>query len=221
VSLPEENAIPLPEELDPVEATAVPDAIATPVHVAGRAGIVPGERVAVVAAGGGLGIHMVQMAGAAGASVAGLEVAGDKLAFLADELGVEAIDSSDFGRAALPSAWGGAADVVVDFLGCPASLRWSLNVLAPGGRLVVLTTFPGVTFEVSPRKLVFAESAVLGSRYCSRHELQLAGRLVAEGRIRPIVTRRVPLEDVGSVLGDLRRGALLGRGAAVIAGSGG
>lgn len=52
VVLPERNAIALPDDIDPVLATTIPDAIATPVHVAHRAGIELGDRVAVIAAGG-------------------------------------------------------------------------------------------------------------------------------------------------------------------------
>src|SRR4051812_24024730 len=50
VVLPARNAIALPAGLDPVLATAIPDAISTPVHVARRAGLGVGDRVAVIAA---------------------------------------------------------------------------------------------------------------------------------------------------------------------------
>src|SRR5207302_9279290 len=59
VSLPGRNAVELPAGLDPILATTVADAMATPVHVCRRAGVQPGERLAVIAAGGGVGVHMV------------------------------------------------------------------------------------------------------------------------------------------------------------------
>ena len=73
IKLPARNFIPLPEELDykahPAEVGVISDAIATPYKVIGHAGIRPMENVAVVGAGGGVGIHMVMMARwAAGAS---------------------------------------------------------------------------------------------------------------------------------------------------------
>jgi D-arabinose 1-dehydrogenase-like Zn-dependent alcohol dehydrogenase len=215
VVLPARNAVPLPAGLDPVSATAIPDAIATPVHVAGRAAIRPGDRVAVIAAGGGVGVHMVQVAQVHGAEVSALEASATKLAWLAEELGASPIDSSDFAAARLPSAWRQGADVVVDLLGTPASLRWALDHLAPGGRLVALTTFPGVEVAVSPRELVFAEASVVGSRYASRHELVRAAELVAAGRVRPVIGERVGVDEVERAHDNLRRGALLGRGALV------
>jgi D-arabinose 1-dehydrogenase-like Zn-dependent alcohol dehydrogenase len=212
-AIPGRNAVRVPDGLDPVEATAVPDAIATPVHVAGRAGIGPGDRVAVIAAGGGVGIHMVQVARLFGADVAGLEAAAAKLRYLETELGVAAVDSSSFGDVELPASWGGRADVVVDLLGVEASLDWAVGALDRGGRLVVLTTFPDVSFRVSPRDLVLGQTAVLGSRYASRRELGLAAELVASDRIRAVVTQRTGLDDVERIHDELREGSLIGRGA--------
>jgi len=215
VALPERNAIALPPGLDPVLATTIPDAVATPVHVCRRAGVRPGERVAVIAAGGGVGIHMVQVARVYGADVAGLEVASEKLDYLERELGVAAIPSPDFAAVELPAAWNGRSDVVVDLLGTNESLRWGVERLAAGGRLVTLTTFRGVDFPVSSRQLVFGETAIVGSRYASRQELVLAAGLLAGGRVRPVVGRREPLERVAAIHEDLRAGRLLGRGALV------
>jgi D-arabinose 1-dehydrogenase-like Zn-dependent alcohol dehydrogenase len=212
-ALPARNLLPLPRGLDAGEATAIPDAIATPVHVAGHASIRPGDRVAVTAAGGGVGVHMVQVARVFGADVAGLEVVPEKLRFLEEELSAAAVDSSDFGSVELPASWHGRADVVVDLLGTRASLTWAGSALAPMGRLVVLTTFPGVDFEVSPRELVFSHTSIIGSRYASRAELGTASRMAASGRVRPIVTRVVDAGGIDEVHDQLRRGELIGRGA--------
>jgi propanol-preferring alcohol dehydrogenase len=215
VSLPARNAIRLPEGLDPVQATVINDAVATPVHVAGLARIRPGQRVAVVAAGGGLGVHTVQVAQVFGADVAGLDVGQEKLAYLEEELRAFPIDSSDFGRARLPEAWGGQADVVIDYLGRPESLRWGLDALARDGRLVTLTTFRDTRFSVSSRELVLSQLSILGSRYCTRSEFDFAAGLVAAGRVRPVVGRREGLAKVDEIHADLRAGRLLGRGVLV------
>jgi D-arabinose 1-dehydrogenase-like Zn-dependent alcohol dehydrogenase len=211
--LPVQNVVALPQGVDPVAATAIPDAIATPLHLTRRAAIAPGERVAVIAAGGGVGIHMVQVARLFGADVAGLEAAPAKLEFLDAELGVQAVDSSDFDTVRLPAAWSHGADVVVDLLGTERSLAWSLGALAPGGRLVVLTTFRGPSFDVAPRDLVLRQASVVASRYAGRAELELGAQLVAEHRVRPIVSRSTGPSEVDELHDALRRGELLGRGA--------
>jgi D-arabinose 1-dehydrogenase-like Zn-dependent alcohol dehydrogenase len=174
VVLPDRNVLRVPHEIDPVLATAIPDAIATPVHVARRSALAPGERVAVIAAAGGVGIHMVQVARMYGARVAGLEVGQEKLAALESVLGVDGVDSSDFAAVRLPDGWSGKADVVVDLLGSAASLEWSLGALDKGGRLVLLTTFREITVPVSPRAMVLGQGTILGSRYATRHDLLVA-----------------------------------------------
>lgn len=214
--LPARNALRLPDGLDPVLATTIPDAIATPVHVARRAAIGPGQRVVVVAAGGGVGVHMIQVAKAYGAEVLGLDVDERKLGYIRDQLGIHATQSSDFGRVEFPPSWHSAPpDVIVDLLGAADGLAWGLDAVGTGGRLVVLTTFPGITFPVSPREMVFRESSVLGSRYASRREVLLAADLVRTRRVRPVVGRREPAGRVEAIHDDLRAGRLLGRGALV------
>lgn len=216
VALPAHNLVPLPEDLDPVDATVVPDAVATPVHVADRAAITAGDRVAVVGAGGGVGAHMVQVAAARGAAVAGLDVDPGKLAFLADELGVAAVDATRLRSAALPARWGGQADVVVDLVGTADTVGWSLDHLDAGGRVVLLTTFPEVVATIAPRQLVFGQLSVLGLRYASRVDLGRAADLVAEGRVRPVVGERSDLAGAPVLLERLGRNQVLGRGAVVV-----
>jgi len=211
--IPALNAIPVPDGIDPVAATTIPDAIATPVHVARRARIEPGTRVAVLAAGGGVGIHMAQVAQAYGGDVAGLDVVPAKLAYLADELGITAIDSADFGSAALPAAWGGQADVIIDLYGREPAQRWAIEHLARNGRLVALTTFPGESFGLSSRELVLRQLSVLGSRYNSRYEVGLAASFVRSGRVRPVVSSIVGPEQVAATLDAVRAGTILGRAA--------
>jgi D-arabinose 1-dehydrogenase-like Zn-dependent alcohol dehydrogenase len=213
--LPAFNTLPLPSTIDPVTATTIPDAIATPVHVARLTSLRPGSRAAVIGAGGGLGIHMVQVAKSYGAEVIALDIEQEKLVYLERELGMAAVDSSDFGRIDLPATWVGGADVVVDFVGTRASLEWGVSALGPNGTLVCTTTFRGRTFEITPRALVIAQTSVTGSRYASRAEVGMAAALVASERIRPVIGRRVGLDEIESLHDDLRGGSLLGRGALV------
>lgn len=68
--LPAGRAMTLPDAIVTVAATVVPDAVATPYHVANRrAQIAPGDDVLVPGAGGGVGIHMEQVARHFGATV--------------------------------------------------------------------------------------------------------------------------------------------------------
>jgi D-arabinose 1-dehydrogenase-like Zn-dependent alcohol dehydrogenase len=211
--LPARNVIPLGEEVDPVAATVIPDAASTSVHVCrSRARVGPGDRVAVIGAGGGVGIHAIQVAAIYGARVAGLDVEDDKLAAI-EELGARPVASDDFGNLE-PELWvGERPTVVVDFVGSADSLGWALKAVESGGRVVVLTTFRDVTAILDPRLLVMAEASVIGSRYATRHEVRLAASLVAEGRVRPMIGATTGPADVAEVHERLRMRRIVGRGA--------
>src|SRR6266849_1707816 len=211
VALPARNFIPVPDGVSPVSATAIPDAIATPLHVCRRAAVAPSDTVVVIGAAGGVGIHMVQMARLFGGIVIGIDRGDERLPLVREMGAVAAFDSSasDVAQSVRDSTPRGVT-VAVDLVGTPATLRFCLDALAPRGRLIVLTTFPGLATEVAPR-----EMAILGSRYASRWELAEAARLVAEKRITPVVTEAVSLPEVASLHARLRAGRLLGRGAVV------
>jgi D-arabinose 1-dehydrogenase-like Zn-dependent alcohol dehydrogenase len=220
VALPEANLLPLPDGVPFVEGTAIPDAIATPYHVcASRAHVGVGDRVLVVGAGGGVGIHMVQMARLFGAHVVAVDVDDAKLS-RCRELGADgavnfrAPDAENRAREALD----GGATVAIDFVGSESTLAWTFRLLGRAGRMVAITTFADVGLQVPPRRMVFDELEVLGSRYCSRAEVLAAAQLVRDGRIRPVVSRAVPLPEVETLHTMLRESRLLGRGAVTFEG---
>ena len=210
--LPALNAIPLPDDLDPVAATVVPDAVATPVHVADRANIESGDRVVVLGAGGGVGIHMIQVARRRGATVAGFDVTEEKLAEI-DRLGALPVRSDDFEAIDIGVFDGERPTVVVDLLGTAATASWSLQALDKSGRLVALTTFPNRPATFEARQLVFRELTIFGSRYASRAQVVEAARLVAEGQVEPIIGEVTGPEGVPGLHRQIRSRRLIGRGA--------
>jgi D-arabinose 1-dehydrogenase-like Zn-dependent alcohol dehydrogenase len=212
--LPARNLVALPESIPAAQATAVPDAIATPLHVCKtRACVQHGDRVAVTGAGGGVGIHMIEMAKLFGADVAGLEASESKFGAIR-AAGATPVLSRSFDDVRLDHAWDDdGATVVIDLVGTRESLDWGLKALALGGRLVVLTTFRGVEVPMSPRDVVLREMTVLGSRYASKAELIESADLVASGKIHPVVSHVVAPADVETVHRELREGTLIGRGA--------
>ena len=213
VVIPAHNAIPVPDDLDPLSATVVPDAVATPLHVAARAGIGPDDRVAVLGAGGGVGIHMVQVAISKGAAVAGLDVVDAKLAQV-ERLGASAVRSTDLPAVDPATLFSeGGPTVVIDLLGSDVATRWGLDAIEPGGRLAALTTFRDRRLLVESREFVFGEISMIGSRYATRAEVAEAGRLVAAGEITPVIGLVRGPEQVLDIHGELRSGAVVGRGA--------
>ncbi|HEV2358721.1 MAG TPA: alcohol dehydrogenase catalytic domain-containing protein [bacterium] len=220
VCLPEANVLPLPDGVPFVDGTVIPDAVATPYHVcASRAAVRVGDRVLVIGAGGGVGIHMVQMARLFGGRVVAVDVDEAKLehcrrAGAEAAVNFRAPDAEDRARTALA----GGATVAIDLVGGPETLAWAFGLLGAGGRMVMLTTAEGAALDVATRRMVMGELTIMGSRYCSRAEVLAAARLVQEGRIAPVVSGVRPLADAEALHAMLRAGTLLGRGAIAIDG---
>src|SRR5258705_1405007 len=102
IALPERNIVSIPDSVSYVDAAVASDAIATPYHAGQKeARLVPGDSVLIVGAGGGVGIHMVQMAKLCGARVLAADIGDDKLA-LAKSMGADAV--IDPPNAKLPAA---------------------------------------------------------------------------------------------------------------------
>lgn len=210
--LPAENVLPIPEEIDPVAATTIPDAVATPYHVANqRAEIDRGDEVMILGAGGGVGIHMVQMVRYFGADVTAVDVVDEKLDACIEYGATRTINASEENVADVA----GTHDVVIDFVGDSETLDSIPSIMAPRGRFVHLTTFPGNTTSLSPREAVINEISVVGSRYCAKHELLEAGDLVAAGEIEPVVSETVDPGGVPELLDRIVANDVFGRGAMI------
>ena len=177
-----------------------------------RASIRDDDRVVVIGAAGGVGIHMLQVAAATGASVAGLDLAG-KLDPI-EAHGARAADSSDFGQVDADELFDdGRPTVVIDLLGTPASAGWGLDALGRRGRLIHLTTFRERPLTFESRQLVFGEVSIIGSRYASRAQIREAAELLAAGTVEAVISSVVANQDVLTIHDQLKSGTLIGRGA--------
>ena len=136
VCVPEENAVPVPDDLDPGEVLGLVFIYMTAYQLLHRtAKVRPGETVLVHGAAGRVGTAVLELGKVAGARMLGTCSAADRAAV--ERLGAVAIDyrNEDFLERVreLP---GGGVDVVLDGLGGALSLR-SFRALRRGGRLVV------------------------------------------------------------------------------------
>jgi alcohol dehydrogenase, propanol-preferring len=222
IKLPAHIFIKLPETLDykahPAEIGVVTDALATPYKVLSRARIKPGETVAVIGAGGGVGIHQVMMAAWANARVIAVDIATNKFD-ACREAGADAtIDprSTDLVAALRELTGGEGVDVVVDYVCTAATLEAGIKALGRRGRLVILGG-AAQPFNVPAREMLLKEQEVLGSRYVTRAEILATFDLVARRAVWPLVTDIRPLADAEAVHERVERGEVTGRAALRIA----
>jgi len=214
-TLPAANALPMPEDLSFPAAAIAADGLATPLHVCERTEVGDDDTVLVVGAAGRIGIHLTQLAAARGAHVLAADVRPDRLAHVDDVTGatVTTIDASqpDFAqrlRTATPH--GDGPTVVVDTVGDVETLEAAWDALAMGGQVVSLTTHHDRSFAPLLKDFVVKGASVLGSRYATKRQVVRAARLLADGRIDPVVTDEVGLAAVPSTHADIRNGDTYG-----------
>ena len=138
VTVPAENAFPLPKKLSFEEGAAFPINYATAyAALVIMGGLKQGERVLIHAAAGGVGISATQVAKGIGAEIFGT-ASGSKHDAIREQ-GVEhAIDyrTLDFEDEVRKITGGEGVDVIMDALG-PTSFRKDYRLLRQGGRLIM------------------------------------------------------------------------------------
>jgi synaptic vesicle membrane protein VAT-1 len=138
VTVPAEQAFPLPKKLSFEEGAAFPVNYATSyAALVIMGGLKPGERVLIHAAAGGVGISATQVAKGIGAEIFGTASASKHDAIR--EQGVEhPIDyrTQDFEQEVRRITGGEGLDVIMDALG-PTSFRKDYRLLRQGGRLIM------------------------------------------------------------------------------------
>jgi propanol-preferring alcohol dehydrogenase len=216
IKLPAHIFIKYPEGLDykthPAEMGVITDALATPYKVLRRAQIKGGETVAVIGAGGGIGIHQVMMAKWANARVIAVDTAANKFDACRKAGAEEVINpkDGDMVEALRDLTHGKGVDVVVDYVCTTATLEAGMKALGPRGRLVVLGG-AAQPFTAPGRDMLTKEQAILGSRYVTRSDILEACDLVARGDVWPLVTVVRPLAEAEAVHDLVERGQVTGR----------
>jgi D-arabinose 1-dehydrogenase-like Zn-dependent alcohol dehydrogenase len=223
--VPGRNLFPISPSMPLEQVAAMSDAVATSWHAVRRqANVQPGQ-TAVVVGVGGLGIHAIQACRLSGARTVAVDVVPEKLE-MARRFGADLTllrgtslhgTLSAFGKdedvyARVVEFTGGlGADAVLDFVAKPESVTLGLRMLKRGGVLTLIGLAPDQPFTVDTVDLVLSEKRIVGSRTSSKQDLVEAIRLVEQGKITPVVSRRYKLEDVNEALDALRRGEAIGR----------
>ena len=195
------------------QAAVLPDAVAVPYHAIRRqAKVQVGDKLLIVGLGG-LGIHAVQIAKAAGVEVIAADISDEKLE-LGREYGADHLLNPRQGDplSAIRSLTGGVGvDAVIENVGSTESLAWSLPATKNGGKLVIVGYSPGKPFPCDSMGMHYHEWEILGSRLSTKQDLAEVIDLVQRGLVKPLVTRRFALEAVNEALEELAGDRILGR----------
>ena len=202
IRLPATSVTPLPAGLDLLGASL----IACPIGVAVRAAksvasVSAGESVLVTGAGGGLGVHAVQVAGALGAQVFAATSSPDKLDTLDSYAPGGAIlgGELDFSELVLAFTEDQGADVVIDTVGS-ATFRSAIRSLSQYGRMVLLGEVAGARTQLNLTDIMFRDAAIYGSTGANRPDIEAAIEMAASGAVEPVVHAAMPFEDAAEAV---------------------
>jgi putative PIG3 family NAD(P)H quinone oxidoreductase len=223
VVVPAGQVLAVPEQLDLIDAAALPEAVCTAWSNLVLVGDLQAEDVVLIHGGsGGVGSAAIQLAAALGATVA-TTAGGPERVARCRELGATlGIDhrSEDVVAAVRRGTDGRGADVVLDVLGAGA-LSANLTLLATGGRLVIIGLQQGRRTEIDLGLLLAKRASVHGTTLRSRPKGEKAAIVAAvaehawpmlhDGRLRPVVHDRLAMRDAGRAHELLAAGEVFGK----------
>ena len=202
---PEAETFAIPDRMSFEEAGAFPVAyISSHVALRWQGRLEPGETLLVLGAAGGVGLTAVEIGKAMGARVIAAASTAEKLAAARERGADEAINyaTEKLTDRVMALTDGKGADVCFDPVGGEL-FDAALSSLGWGGRILLIGFVAGVP-QIPANRLLVKHRAALGSslRYFRWHAPDKLRRSVeellqwyGEGKLRPLVTHRLPLEQ--------------------------
>lgn len=209
VAVPAEQVLRVPDGVDLVTAASLPETAATVYsNLVMTAQLQPGETVLIHGATGGIGTMAIQLAKALGARVAATAGTPEKVstakAFLGADIAINYAEE-DFPESLRRQNGGLGADVILDVVGAKYLPR-NVDALADYGRLVVIGLQGGTKGDLDLGMLLRKRAAVVATALRPRPVAEKGAimdavreavwPLVTEGKVRPLVARTFPLDQV-------------------------
>lgn len=214
VCVEEDNVAHVPDGIPLDEASVVACVIGTELNaVRDVAEVRLGDSVLVTGAGGGLGIHGIQLARASGAFTIGLTTTESKAQLIRDAGAHEVVIAGrgeDFSAAVKALTGGEGVDVVIDNVGSPL-FQPTRKSLAMGGRWIFVGQLTGEFVQLNPAQLFMRDISIKSVKSTSLAQLTDCLRMVELGQVRPVITDRLPLEKAAEAHRLVESGRSTGR----------
>ena len=213
ICLPAGGVTRAPAGWDAVEAACLPCAAVT----AWRALMVEGRLMAgqtVLAQGtGGVSIFALQFAKLAGARVIVTSSSDEKLE-RAKALGADATinyrATPDWAKAARELTGGRGVDHVVE-VGGAGTFRQSVAALTLGGHIAVVGVLTGYTQDINVAEIFARNARISGITVGSREHVEQMVRAIEVAKLKPVIDRRFPLEQLADALTLMKAGGHFGK----------
>jgi len=211
--VPARNAIAIPDGLDMTAAALAVCPVGTSVRAALEVGgLAPGQVVLITGAGGGLGLHQIQVAKCVQARVIAVTSSRDKAEIVRDAGADEVIVAPDLKFSAevwrLTAKQG--ADVVLENV-VTGTFGESLRSCAQQATVVVLGNIGAQRVELDPGLIIMRRIRVAGSGNATFKDVQVALHLLAAGAVKPFIGRVLPFPQAAEGHALMERRAVTGR----------
>jgi tumor protein p53-inducible protein 3 len=206
----EAMVLPIPANLDFVQAAAIPEAFYTAfVNIVQEAGLARDERVLIHAGASGVGTAAIQLVNARGATAYVTAGSDDKLTrcrALGADAGIN-YKTESFGERVAALTGGQGVDVILDCVG-GSYLEANVGALRSQGRLVIIGLMGGTKADVNLGLLVSRRLRLIGSVLRTRSLAEKVAitdafrtqvlPLFAVGALKPIVDATYPITDAAA-----------------------
>jgi len=201
-----------PANLTLEEAAAVPIAGVTALQaVRERGDLQPGQRVLINGAGGGVGTMCVQIAKAFGGEVTAVTRTAniDTMRSIGADRVIDH-QTADFSRD------GSRYDLIID-IGGNRPIRSLRRVLAPGGRIVLVGAGHGGAGAMgrfvggAVRRRILRQPIIVFIADVKREDLESLTELIEAGKLRPVIERTYPLDELPAALRHVEEGRARGK----------
>ena len=204
----------VPDGVDLDHAAVAACAVGTVLNAVRDVGRVQmGETVLITGAGGGLGLHAIQLARLAGARVLAQTTSADKVELIR-KMGAHEVVLHKRGEPFAPlvrdMTQGQGADVIIDNVGTVLfeDMRKSLAIQ---GRWLMIGQLTGDFVPFNPAQFLLKNQSLLSVTSTSRSQLEDVLTLMQRGQVTPVIERKLPLSEVAQAHQAVEAGRTTGR----------
>ncbi|BBX46996.1 NAD(P)H-quinone oxidoreductase [Mycobacterium cookii] len=226
VAVPAGQLMPIPGGVDLPDAAGLPEVACTVwSNLVMTANLSEGQVLLMHGGASGIGTHAIQIARTLGARVAVTAGSAAKLE-TCRELGAEILINyrdEDFVEKVKEATDGAGANVIFDIMGA-AYLDRNIDALASDGRLVIIGMQGGIKGELNIAKLLSKRAHVIGTTLRGRPTTGPSSKsevvaevtrsvwpMIADGRVRPVIGARLPIQDAAEAHRLLSSGEVTGK----------
>ncbi len=180
----------IPANMKTAESAAVPYGGTEALRFLRKGNIQGGQKVLIIGAGGSFGTFAVQLAKFFGAEVTAVDSAG-KLDMLRSIGADHVIDYAEQDV----TASGDAYDLIFDVV-CRVPLSRLLRILRPNGHALLANPQTSHVVHGLWSSMTSNKKVTFGIASGSKEDLPFLGELIEAGKLRPVIDRRYPLDEI-------------------------